>query len=242
MKLSFVTGAVRGRGALSTVAEGLERLSRYPACFRPEDKATISVADLPMPSGRRIQSPTLLFTPASGGDLTFAAVLAPASHCRATDIASGKRTKYEMRLLHEAIVDNDGRATLRDGAILRAIEVIPDRIQNPSELDWQILATFIAARGAENWCYRDILDGLEPELRKQVPDLACHRRIDLTRVPELDARLLKRDVWEIRAQDPTLNVSKEKLAQTLAVFGIRERKIRRQASRGKATKSPRSGL
>lgn len=228
MQLSLVTDAGMGPKALTTVAEALERLSRDPVGFRPGDQATFNVADLTLPNGRTVPSPAIIFSPSPVSELAFAALLAPAGHCWATDPASGKRETYDMHLLHAAIIDHEGRATLSNGATLRAIEVASSRIPEPSALDWQILKAFIAARGAEDQCYRSVIEGLAPNLAARVPHLAKIRRIDCSRLSELEPRLLKLDLYDVQQMDPSLQISEEKLAQTLAVFGIRIRKPRRR--------------
>ena len=112
MRMNFVTDVGLGRNALTTVADALERLSQDPAAFRQTDHAILRVVDLTLPSGRTVPSPALIFTPPHN-DLAFAAMLAPATHCWATDSASGKREKYDMHVLDGAVVHYNGLSCCR---------------------------------------------------------------------------------------------------------------------------------
>jgi hypothetical protein len=188
--------------------------------------------------GARRSAPGLVFTPSPVSEIAFAALLAPARYCWATDIVSGQRAKYDIHLLQGAVVGHEGDVALQNGETIRAVEVIPIRIPPPSKLDRKIVEALIAARGAKDQCYRSVFEGMAPEFAAQDPELAADRRIDCALLSRLPPQLLKQDRHAIRQSDPALKkFTKEKLAQTLAMFGIRGRKPRRRPVRS-ATELP----
>jgi hypothetical protein len=200
------------------ISWGVAQLAREPACFQSADRAKLRVIPLQLPSGRSVPSPSLHFVP-RGSHTTFVAMLALGHDCRATGVASQLRQKFDIWEFDGAEVDNDGRVTLCSRAHFYAVEINRARISAPSELDWCILQAFIAARGAEDQCYRSALYGLEPQLAAQMLKLAAQRRIDFARLSQLQPDLIKRDLDAVRKQNPELDISSEKLAQTLAIMG-----------------------
>jgi hypothetical protein len=229
MPTSFVTDSTLAPRARTSIAGALEQLRQCPFGFTTTDQATLSVIDLSLPNGRTVPSPALHFRSQHAPDHVFVAMLALATHCWATRTGLAQREKLEVRLLAGALVDSEGRATLGNGETIRAIEMIPSGIPNPSTLDWQILRALIAARGAKDQCYRSVTEGIPPRFAAQVPGLASIRCIDCSRLSILKPQLLKQDLDAVQRQDKVAgDITEEKLAQTLAMFGIRTRKPRRR--------------
>jgi hypothetical protein len=222
MRMSFVTDSNVNPRERTKVAWALEQLILQDSLT---DQVELKVVDLELPTGRTVQSPALH---AVHGDRVFVAMLAPATHCWATDISSGKREKHDVRSLDGAVIDRTGHATILAGSHLRAIEMIPCWLPNPSPLDWRIIHALIGARKAKKQCYRSVLEGIPPGHASQLPLFAKVRGIDCSRLSKLKPKLLKQYLHAVREQDPGLQISEEKLAQTLAMFGIRPRETRRR--------------
>jgi hypothetical protein len=229
MEIHFVTEPVaRSRGRTS-VKWAIDQL-REKVAFGPGDIAFLDVADLNLAVGLTVPSPALRFVPAGNREVCYVALLAPGKHCRAVDAASGKKSKFDINVLNGAVVDYEGHATLDNGSTLRAIEIVPSRVSEPTRRDWRILKAFIAVRGAKHQCYRSLLEGLLPEAISRLPELANIQVLDCSRLCTLEPQLLKQDRYDIQAQDPTLDFSEEKLAQALAKFWVRERNPRHRAA------------
>jgi hypothetical protein len=97
----------------------------------------------------------------------------------------------------------------------------------PSEVDERILRHVIALTRAER-CYRSIREDLSVHLQDTVPDI---RVLDFSRVRTIRAPLLKVIRGYIEDHDPGLRVSNQKIADALAMFGIRVPRQRRRTRR-----------
>jgi hypothetical protein len=125
---------------------------------------------------------------------------------------------FEISRLDGAEVGTGGSVLLIDGTRLRAVEVVPTHLPyKPSELEERILRHVIALRKSYD-CYRSIREGLPEDQQQQVPDL---RVLDYARVCSIHAPPLKAIQGYITEKDPELKVSNQKIADALAMCGMR---------------------
>jgi hypothetical protein len=113
---------------------------------------------------------------------------------------------------------------------LRGVEVIPTRLPyNPSQLDERILHHVIVLTESYH-CYRSSWEGLPEDFQQRAPDL---RRLDYGRVGAIQAPPLKVIRAYIEDNDPGLRISKQKIADTLAMCGVRIPRRRPRAGSGR---------
>ena len=113
---------------------------------------------------------------------------------------------------------------LADGTRWRAVEVVPTLLPYKlSKLDEKILGYVISLTKAY-YCYRSLREDLPEHLREMVPDI---RVLDFGRVRMIEAPQLKMIRGYISDKDPDLRVSNQKIADALAMFGIRVPRFRR---------------
>jgi hypothetical protein len=183
--------------------------------------AEIRIGPVQLPSGLRAAIVDVVFP-----DLGCAVSLPTSSRFKA--LHGTWREELEISRLDRADGCSDGFVQLADGTRLRAVEVIPTRLPyEPSELDKRILEHVISLTGAKDHCYRSIREGLPEHLRNVVPDI---RVLDFSRVRTIRAPLLKEIRGYISDHDPDLRVSNQKIADALAMFGIRVPRRRRRAT------------
>jgi hypothetical protein len=125
--------------------------------------------------------------------------------------------------LDGAKIDNNGSVRLSDGAVLRAVEVIPANLPlKPSELDWLIVHHVIWIIEAEDRCYRSLREHAKPKCLDLPEDIVPEiRSIDCGALKGLKLPSLKYLAWQIAKRHPTLKFSDQKIADTLRKFGMR---------------------
>jgi hypothetical protein len=136
-----------------------------------------------------------------------------------------KVLKGELRKpFWSARADNDGIVRLPDGAIVRAVEVIPAKLPlKPSELDWRIVHQVISIIGAEDNCYRSLREHAKPNCPDVSEEMISESRfIDCSTLKKLDLPSLKYITQQIGKRNPTLKkLSRQKVAEALRKFGMR---------------------
>ena len=153
-------------------------------------------------------------------DFDCAVSLPTSARFRARRAPSLPVEEFDIMRLDGAEVSFDGSVLLADGIRLSAVEVIPTHLPyEPSNLDQQILKHVIAMTGAYH-CFRNLRDEV-PEIDVDVVWL------DYGRVAQIEAPLLKVIRGFIADNDPDLRVSNQKIADTLAIYGIRSPTRRR---------------
>jgi hypothetical protein len=157
-------------------------------------------------------------------DFGCAVSLPTSARFRARRAANLDKEEFDITLLDDAEVQADASVVLADGNQLRSVEVIPTHLPyHPSVLDRQILGHVIAQ--TEAWyCFRNIRKDLPEKQRDGIPDLWV---LDFDRVRTIEAPALKVIRGYIQDKDPRLKVSNQKIADILAVFGIRAPRRRR---------------
>ena len=137
---------------------------------------------------------------------------------------------FEISRLDGAEVGSGGSVLLIDGSRLRAVEVVPTPLPyEPSELEERILHHVIALTKSYD-CYRSIREGLPENQQQQVPDV---RALDYARICSIEPPPLKVIQGYIAENDPELKVSNQKIADALAMCGVRiPRRRPRAGSRG----------
>ena len=131
---------------------------------------------------------------------------------------SSQRQVFEISLLDRADVCSNGSVVIADGTRFRAIEMIPTQLPyETSELEKRILQHVIALTNRYD-CYRSIREDVPEHLRDQIPDI---RALDYGRLRTIESPLLKVIGSYIEENDPELKVSSQKIADILAMCGVR---------------------
>jgi hypothetical protein len=236
MEMHFVNSSGASTRGRTKLAWALAELNAKPACMSPSDHAVLRVIELALPAGTRAYSSSLQFEPPNS-DHVFAAMLPLATNCWVTSVgATPQRRQLPIASLHGARVQSDGRVELPDGTAVHEVEIIPSRQPHPNDLEWAILGALIEARGLKHQFTR--VFPLPPDVADQCSELAEVRWIDVSRLHSLEPRLLKQDRFDIKHIAPWLKFSEEKLAQTLAKFGVRVRRPRQRVRSAPTTNSP----
>jgi hypothetical protein len=196
-----------------TVADALDVVGR-DLSSNEVLRAQTEIAPLQLPSGECTALVDVVFP-----ELGCRVSLPTSARFRALSETDSRREEFEISRLDRAEVCPDGSVLLTDGTRLRAVEVIPTHLPyRPSDLDERILRHVIALTKSYH-CYRSIREGLPEHLQHQVPDL---RALDYSRVRNIRAPLLKVVQGYIEDHDPDLKVSNQKIADALAIFGVRQ--------------------
>jgi hypothetical protein len=214
---SYVRLSEERRNSRRTVADVISVLSDE-AGFAEDDHAEIRIGCLTLPSTEVVGLVQILFRHPSDGKVYV--VYLPTSTCFLARRPNGSRRDcFSIEELDGATFSNAGIVLLNNGLTLRAVEVVPCRLPEPTELDWRIVHHTISIIRAEGHCYRDLRDDLPPNYRDMVPDL---RVLDCSRLSGLTIPLLKVITSRLREREPTLrNLSDQKIADALRDFGMR---------------------
>jgi hypothetical protein len=189
-------------------------------------RAQIRIGPMRLPSGEWTALVDIIFP-----DLACIVSLPTSARFRARSGTSSEHQEFEIFRLDGAEVASDGSILLVEGTRLRAVEVIPTHLPyKPSQLEERILRHLISLTNSYD-CYRSIREGLPEHLQRQVPDL---RALDYSRVCRIQAPPLKVIRAYIEHHDPKLNFSNQKIADTLAMCGIR---VPRRRARGAAARA-----
>ena len=206
------------RTSRRTIADALEVVRQE---FGLDDigPAHVRIGPLRLPSGQCTALVDVVFS-----DLGCGVSLPTSSRFMARGGTSSRPEKFEISRLDRAEIWPDGSVLLADGTRLRAVEVVPTHLPyEPSKLDQEILAYVISLTKAD-YCRRSIREGLPEHLQQMVPDI---RVLDFSRVRMIKAPPLKVIRGYISDRDPDLRVSNQKIADALAMFGVRVPRLRR---------------
>lgn len=211
------------RSKRRSVADALDLLCRF-AGFSAEDRAEIRVGPIKLPSGKVVETVTVVFDSLTR-EKQYVVSFPSATHFRAIRQGSSRREELDISLLDRATFAADRFVRLTDGTVLRAVEIIPARLPiKPSERDWRIVHHTIAILGEETRCYRNLRQGLPTDQQAAVPDL---RFLDVSMLKGLKLPPLKEIAWRIGDRDEDLGkLSSQKIADALSAFGIRTPKAR----------------
>jgi hypothetical protein len=203
-----------------TVADARDVVRRV---FGPDaPRGHIRIGPLRLPSGKCTALVDVIFP-----DLGCVVSLPTSARFRARSGIRAGHQEFEISRLDGAAVETDGSVRLVDGTGLRAVEVRPTHLPyHPSELEERILAHVISLTNAGSYCYRSIREGLPEHLQDRVPD---RRALDYSRVRTIQAPPLKVIRAHIEDHDPDLKVSNQKIADALAMYGVRVPRRRRRA-------------
>jgi hypothetical protein len=180
----------------------------------------IKTASFALPSGECTAAVVVLFP-----DLGCRVSLPTAARFKARTGTNSQRQDFDIALLDNAAVCPDGSVQLADGTRLCAVEVVPTHMPyKPSPLDERILHHVIVLTESYH-CYRSMGEGLPEDLQHLLPDL---RALDYGRVRTIKAPPLKVIQGYIADNDPELEVSNQKIADALAICGVRIPKRRRR--------------
>ena len=205
------------RTSRRTIADALEVVAQE---FGLDDigPARVRIGPLQLPSGQCTALIDVVFA-----DLSCGVSLPTSSRFKARG-TNARQQEFEISRLDRAEVCPDGSVLLADGTRWRAVEVVPTLLPYKlSKLDEKILGYVISLTKAY-YCYRSLREDLPEHLREMVPDI---RVLDFGRVRMIEAPQLKMIRGYISDKDPDLRVSNQKIADALAMFGIRVPRFRR---------------
>jgi hypothetical protein len=187
-----------------TIADAIEVLRSVPD-FTKQSRAGIQVALLPLPSGQVVGLVNVQFIGALR-EVVCVVEMPTSIRFQAARQGSSQREDYDIFRLDGAVVDSAGNVKLTDGALLRAVELIPAHLPfEPTELEWRIVRHTIALIRAEEKCYRRLRDEAPAEFRNMVPDL---RFLDCSNLGDLDIPSSKTIAKYIADSDWTLSFPK----------------------------------
>lgn len=218
------------RSTRPTMAEVLDAL-RQTTWLTHDDRGTVAIGPSPTSTQPAARCGLIKFIFSDGRD-PVAIQLPTSTRFSALRVGYNQSESFQMTQLADARVNGDGSVTLIDGTRLRAVEFTSARTPiAPSALDQQIIKAFIKARRAESVCYRPRSE-LQPELFRIV--LRYHRNdsaylkranelmLDFAALRQLSTPPLERLLEELDQVDLTLaELSRQKLADTLAMYGVR---------------------
>jgi hypothetical protein len=206
------------RTSRRTIADALEVVAQE---FGLDDigPARVRIGPLQLPSGKCTALVDVVFS-----DLGCGVSLPTSSRFMARSATSSQQQEFEISRLDRAEICPDGSVLLADGTRWRAVEVVPTLLPYKlSKLDEKILGYVISLTKA-HYCYRSLREDLPEHLREMVPDI---RFLDFGRVRMIKAPQLKVIRGYIADSDPRLRVSNQKIADALAMFGVRAPRCRR---------------
>ena len=195
-----------------TVADAIEVVGEL---LGPDDIGSpyIQVGEFELPSGQTLALVDVVFP-----EFDCRVSLPTSFRFKARSATNACQEEFEISRLDRAQVCPDGSVLLVDGTELRAVEVIPAALPlQPSKLDMIILGYLVSLTKSFNCC-RSLREGVPEHLREMVPDICMP---DFSRLREIKAPFLKQIRGHIVDKNPDLSVSNQKIADTLAVAGIR---------------------
>lgn len=210
------------RGQRRTVADAVDVLDREGG-FESTDFAEIQIGLLSLPSRDKVGLVNVLFDSHTRGK-TFVVSLPTAAGFDAKCKGENDARKFNISELDGAQVDSNGIVRLPGGMVIRAVEVLPAELPlNPSDLDWRIVHHVIAIAGAEDKCYRSLYHQVKSKCSEVSEEMFPGKRIDCSTLGDLILPSLKELAWKIGKKDPTLKLSRQKIADALRKFGMRRR-------------------
>lgn len=220
LKPRFLRLLDEDRASRRTMSDAIELLYQR-ACFQNSDRAEIHIGLLALPSSKIVGLIDVQFEDFRG-EMVHCVSLPTSGQFRAVRHHSKRGEIFDIAELIGATVNGAGQVTLADGTLVHALEVLPAQLQyEPSELDWRIVHHVVAIADAQEHCYRRWPDGLEFTGAKSDSDRR-RLRLDCSTLRNLGLPPLKVLHHAITEFDPELKFSKQKLADVLAMFGIRE--------------------
>jgi hypothetical protein len=200
------------RTSRRAIADALEVVHQVFG-FKETPRGEVRVNPLRLPSGDRTALVDVLFP-----ELDCIVSLPTSAQFQARSEEDSRLNIFEIARLDGAEVGPGGSVVLIDGIQLRAVEVVPTHLPyKPSELEVQILRHVIALTKSYH-CYRSIREGLPEDQEQQVPDV---RALDYARICSIEPPPLKVIQGYIAENDPELKVSNQKIADALAMCGMR---------------------
>jgi hypothetical protein len=200
-----------------TVADAIEVLHK-DAGFEGGDRAEIRLGPMRLPSGDIVNLVGIFFESVVH-QKTFIVWLPTAVHFRAILNDHSVIDQFDIGRLEEAVLDEAGNVELRDGTLMRAVDIIPARLPyEPSGLDWTIISLTISRLGAQNKCSYST-EGLFSEHPDHDPYIGL---IDCNKLAGLSIPELKVIKGYIEDREPRLaTLSAQKISDTLRKFGMR---------------------
>ena len=201
-----------------TVADAIEVLHK-DAGFEGGGRAEIRLGPMRLPSGD-IVSLVGIFFESAVHQKTFIVWLPTAVKFRAILQDRSVIDQCSIGRLEEATLDEAGNVELRDGTLMRAVEIIPARLPyEPSGLDWTIIFLTISKIQAQDKCSYSTggLFSEHPDDNPYIGLIDCSKLADLPRVPEL--KVIK---GYIEDREPRLkSLSEQTISNALRKFGMR---------------------
>ena len=201
-----------GRTRRRTIGDALE-VVRQQVGLDEIERAEIKIGQLfQLPYGECTAIVVVAFP-----DLACYVSLPSAGRFSALPETDSQRKMFEICRLDEARVCPDGSVVLGDESRLRAVEVVPTHLKyHLSALEERIFGHVIAITNAS--CFRRIRELLPEHLRDRLPDFLVP---DYSNLHTIQVPPLKVIRAEIAERDPGLQMSNQKIADTLAWCGMR---------------------
>jgi hypothetical protein len=200
-----------------TVADAIEVLHKDVG-FEGGDRARIRLGRMRLPSGD-IVSLTGVFFESAVHQKTFIVWLPTAVKFRAIFQDQSVIHQFDIGRLEEASLDEAGNVELRDGTLMRAVEIIPARLPYKlSALECIIVSLTISKINAQDKCSYST-EGMFSEHPDDDPYIGL---IDCAKLAGLGVPELKVIKGYIEDREPRLkSPSEQAISNTLRKFGMR---------------------
>jgi hypothetical protein len=200
-----------------TVADAIEVLHK-DAGFEGGDRAEIRLGPMRLPSGDIVNLVGIFFESAVH-QKTFIVWLPTAVKFRAILHDHSVIDQFDIGRLEEAVLDDAGNVELRDGTLMRAVEIIPALLPYEiSALDRAIVALTLSQMDALDKCSYSS-GGVFFDYPEDDPYVGC---IDCSKLAGLSIPELKVIKGYIEDREPRLaTLSAQKISDTLRKFGMR---------------------
>jgi hypothetical protein len=221
--MSQATLVFDGRDSMRTLAGGLEKLHELQPNLGDR---LISIKTLPMrlPTGE-LTALIALIGPETSDDARWAIAL-PSSAKFVATTTRGAPQRYDIALLNDATVDIHGNVSLTHDVHLHNVELVPTTPpRDLTKRQERILDLTIFFLKARDHCVRS----LHPSL----PDVVA---LDYSTLSAVKLPSLKELEWQINKEMP--DTSRQKIANALAVAGMRRPRSGRHANRSALTSGP----
>lgn len=192
--------------------------------FAPDITAKIQVDGLRLPSRDVVGLVRCAFT-STTRDHSFVVPLATSSTFLAKREHGAKRESFDIFQLNDAEIYSSGDLRLKNGAKLRAVEVVPARLPYElTDLERRIIKFAVDKTGEFDRCYRNPFASLPVHLSVGLPEVrvldysSFAKNDDRPRLKVAGLKEIQADFLE--ANDDIKSISRQKISDALAKAGL----------------------